>query len=100
MATTYQIIYWRDIPAQVKVRAGRQRVSRPLAARFEQAIDQAAMKADKTDSDDYLAEWRQSEWAEREGEPESLAKTLVSEIEADYSPERLKLLVKNGGHEA
>ncbi|MBW3600268.1 MAG: virulence factor, partial [Planctomycetes bacterium] len=33
------IVYWRDIPAQVVVRAGRRRVSGAAAARFTAAID-------------------------------------------------------------
>ena len=43
MAITYQIVYWRDIPAQIKIKDGRQRKGRPLSDRFGQAIDQAAM---------------------------------------------------------
>ncbi len=99
MTTTYQIIYWRDIPAQVKVKAGRQRVSRPLPQRFEQAIDQAAMQAGLIGSDDYLAEWHHSELVEREGEPEAIADAVVAEIEADYPRSRLRTMAKNGGRE-
>ena len=97
MTVKYQIIYWRDIPAQVKVRAGRTRVSRPLPVRFEQAIDRAAMHSGAINSDDYLAEWRRSEWQEREGEPEDVADTLVSEIDAAYSRDNLRDLARNGG---
>lgn len=100
MTTTYQIIYWRDIPAQVKVKAGRQRVSRPLSTRFEQSIDQAAMHAGLINSDDYLAEWRHSDWEECEGDPETVAEALVAEIETTYSRDRLRDLAKNGGREA
>ncbi len=99
MTTTYQIIYWRDIPAQVKVKAGPTRVSRPLPTRFEQAIDQAAMYAGLINSDDYLAEWRQSDWQEREGEAESVAEALVTELDEAYSRDRLRDLARNGGHE-
>jgi hypothetical protein len=65
MSTQYQIVYWRDIPAQVKVRQGSRRVSRQLSLRFQEAIDEAAMRGQATDTDDYLAEWRSSEWQNR-----------------------------------
>ena len=100
MTTSYQIIYWRDIPAQVKARAGKNRVSRPLSVRFERAIDRAAMYAGKIDSDDYLAEWHSSEWQQREGEPEAVADTLVFEIEAAYPDRRLRAMARKGGYAA
>lgn len=99
MVIRYQIVYWRDIPAQVKLRAGRKRLGRPLSDRFQQAIDQAAMRAGVVDSNDYLAEWRTTTWQEREGEAEAVAETLVAEFEAAYPQDRLKLLVSNHGRE-
>ena len=97
MAAKYQIVFWRDIPAQVKARAGRQRLSKPLSKRFEVAIDEAAMRAGKTESDAYLAEWRNGEWQEREGEPEATLDTIANELENEYPPERLRTLVRQGG---
>jgi hypothetical protein len=99
MKTTYQIIYWRDIPAQVKVK-GRGGQSRPLPERFERAIDRAAMHAGAINTDDYLAEWRRSEWLEREGEPAAVVAALLAELEADYTEERLREMARNGGREA
>ncbi len=99
MTIKYQIVYWRDIPAQVKIRVGRTRLGRPLSERFQQAIDQAAMQAGVVDSDDYLAEWQTSEWQERQGEPEAVAEVLVAELEAAYPRGRLKRLVTNQGRE-
>ena len=55
------IVYWRDIPAQVIVKAGRQNAKRQLDERFEKAIDRAAMRADLKDTDSYLSEWRRGE---------------------------------------
>ena len=39
------VVYWRDIPAQVIVKAGGKTAKRELPERFEQAIDRAAMRA-------------------------------------------------------
>ncbi len=99
MATKHQTIYWRDIPAQVKVREEKTRLGKPLSERFEKAIDQAAMQAGFTNSDDYLTEWHKTHWQLREGEPEAVIEALVAELEAAYPEERLKTLARNGGRE-
>ncbi len=99
MSVEYKIVSWRDIPAQVKVRAGRTRVSRSLHERFQQAIDEAAMRAGKSDGDEYLSEWRTSAPASRDGEPEAVATELVSELEAAYPHERLQRLAAQRGFE-
>jgi hypothetical protein len=53
----YQILYWRDIPAQIKVFEGSKPVSRPLPESFQQAIDRVAMAEGLIGSDEYLNEW-------------------------------------------
>lgn len=100
MSADVQVVSWRDIPAQVKVRAGRTRISRQLAERFQHAIDEAAMRAGKSGSDEYLTEWRTSTPQTREGEPESVADEFVAEIEAAYPEARLQALVAQRGLEA
>ena len=99
MLIKYQIVYWRDIPAQVKVKAGRKRMGRPLSNRFPVAIDEAAMRAGLTGSDEYLSQWRNSEWQDRDGELEEVADALVAELEASYPPERLRALIEQHGLE-
>jgi hypothetical protein len=99
MSSSYQVVYWRDIPAQVKIRHAGGRVARPLSDRFQVAIDEAAMRSGAADADSYLAGWRTSDRQAREGEPEALAATLVSELEAAYPPARLTALAANGGRE-
>jgi hypothetical protein len=97
--TEVQEVFWRDIPAQVKARQGRERAARGLDPRFQEAVDAAAMRAGLADTDNYLAEWRTSTWEERPGSPEQAADQHAAEIEAEYSAERLRLLVDNGGRE-
>src|SRR5512143_3380992 len=99
MTITYQIIYWRDIPAQVKVK-GRGGPSRQLPERFERAIDRAAMHAGAINTDDYLAEWRKSDWQERDGEPEAVVEAVVAELDAAYPEEKLHELARKGGWES
>ena len=38
------VVYWRDIPAQVTVKKGRQAAKRELPLRFTEAIDMCAMR--------------------------------------------------------
>ncbi len=95
--TTVQIVYWRDIPAQVKVKAGRVRAGRQLSERFQVAIDRAAMRAGLFNTDDYLNHWRTDDAPEREGEPEAVAEAVAAELEASYTDARLDALGASGG---
>ena len=95
--TEVQVVFWRDIPAQVKARQGGERSARALTARFQEAIDAAAMRAGLTETDDYLGEWRSSPWLEHAGLPDEAAQRRAAEIEAEYSDERLRQLAEDGG---
>ena len=64
----YQILYWRDIPAQVRVFDGRKPVSRTMPAHFQLEIDRVAMAEGLEGSDVYLDQWHWTERLEREGE--------------------------------
>jgi hypothetical protein len=97
MSTQIQIVYWRDIPAQVKARSGGDRASRPLSDRFQQAIDQAAMIAGMAGTDDYLGAWRTSAWEDRDGSPEDAAQAATAGLEGEYPEARLRRLVATGG---
>lgn len=91
------IVYWRDIPAQVIVGKGRRGTKKPLAERFEQAIDRAAMKVGAKDADAYLAEWRKAAPFPVEGEAAAVCEEQVSRLEAEYDQDRLKELIANEG---
>jgi hypothetical protein len=92
------IVYWRDIPAQVIVKAGRRTAKRQLPERFEQAIDRAAMRAGLTGTDAYLEQWRRGDWAPCGDDLEAEAGAAAEALEAEYTPERLRELVANGGN--
>jgi hypothetical protein len=91
------IVYWRDIPAQVIVGKGRRAAKVQLAERFEQAIDRAAMKAGRPETDAYLAEWRKAEPYEVAGEPDEVAAAEAARLEAEYDTGRLRALIDNDG---
>jgi hypothetical protein len=87
MSTQIQIVYWRDIPAQVKARSGGDRASRPLSDRF----------AGMAGTDDYLGAWRTSAWEDRDGSPEDAAQAATAGLEGEYPEARLRRLVATGG---
>lgn len=89
-------IYWRDIPSQVTVQAGRKRFKELLAPRFQEAIDRAAMRAKKIDSDAYLEDWKRSN-TQAEGDPQALLIDAVSKIETEYTDDKLDAIVRNKG---
>lgn len=89
------VLYWRDIPAQVIVKAGRKSARRELSPRFQEAIDLAAMRAKLTGTDAYLEEWRRAEPEPCDDDLEAAADAL----EAAYPEDRLKALVANYGQD-
>jgi hypothetical protein len=90
------IIYWRDIPAQVLAKQGRQRVRQKLSDRFPKGIDRAAMRAKKIDADAYLDDWRR-ETRKTPGEMDALVKQMAIKLESEYDDIRLERIVKNKG---
>ena len=91
------VVYWRDIPAQVIVKAGRKTARRQLPERFEQAIDRAAMRAGLTGTDAYLEQWRRADPVSCGEDLEAEAMAAAERLEAEFKPERLRELVANGG---
>jgi hypothetical protein len=91
------IVSWRDIPAQVIVKAGRESARWPLPDRFQEAIDRAAMRAGLRDSDAYLTEWRRTPAGPCGDDLEAEAEAAAARLDADFPPERLRALVAAGG---
>lgn len=93
------VVYWRDIPAQVIVKKGRKTARRELSLRFTEAIDMCAMRVGARDTDSYLAEWRRADPIPVSDDLETEAEKARSDLEETYTDERLKALVKAGGHD-
>ena len=91
-------VYWRDIPAQVIVQRGRKREKVMLGARFQEAIDRAAMRAGKGGSDAYIAEWRRESMRDDSGDdPGQIASREAARLESEYSDDRLLQLIRDHG---
>ena len=93
------ILYWRDIPTQVIVRAGRTTAKRELTKRFIEAVDMAAMRSGAHESDAYLNDWRKSDAFPCGDDLESEADVASRKLEDEYTRDRLITLVKHGGRE-
>jgi hypothetical protein len=94
---TLSIISWRDIPAQVVGRRGRETAKVQLSPRFQEAVDRAAMRAGKGSSDAYLADWRRSEPQPCADDIDNVVASVAAEIEARYSDEDLEKLIRSKG---
>jgi hypothetical protein len=91
------VTFWRDIPSQVSVRAGRKEEKRLLPERFQEAIDMAAMRGGASDTDAYLNDWRRSEAVAVSDDLAAEADKAKADLEAQYAQDRLKSLIANGG---
>ena len=93
------ILYWRDIPSQVIVKAGRSSAKRELSERFIRAIDAAAMHAGAKDADAYLAEWRRGGPIACGDDLEAEASAAAERLEKEYDTHRLAILARHDGRE-
>ncbi len=87
--TEYQVTRWREIPSMVAAREGEETVKAVLAPRFQEAIDEAAMRLGDTGSDDYLAGWDRSPWTEAEGTPAEVLDRVTAELDAAWPAEAI-----------
>ena len=94
------IVSWRDIPAQVIVKAGRRSARRALPEHFAEAIDRCAMGAQASDAESYLAQWRRGTPLPCGDDLEAEADAALARLVADYDAARLKRLVAAGGRDA
>ena len=91
------VTYWRDIPSAVSVKAGRKEEKRMLADRFQEAIDAAAMRGGASDTDAYLADWRRADPLAVGDDLLAEAEAAKARLEAEFTDDKLKELIANGG---
>ena len=94
------VISWRDIPAQVIVKRGREAAKVQLTHRFQEAVDRAAMRAGKGSSDAYLADWRRSTPLPCGDDLQAEAAAEAARLEASFTDEDLERLVRAKGVDA
>jgi hypothetical protein len=80
--TTFKVLYWQEIPTQIKAEDEQEDVTLMLDDKFMQQVDIAAAKRGLQSSDDYLAQWKWTEEEEREGSAQEVAEAVKAELEA------------------
>ena len=72
-----RVLYWKEIPVQVQVESGGDRVSEMLDHRFQEAVDAVAMFEGSMGSDAYLDGWEWVDQGRASGNPRQLAQDLA-----------------------
>ncbi len=88
---------WREIPSMVVARSGETTIKIMLASRFQEAIDEAAMRLGEIDADAYTSGWNRDPWVEAEGAPDVVAAQIVEKLERELSEEKLSALLDSIG---
>jgi hypothetical protein len=90
------VIWWRDIPAQVMAKRGRETAKVQLSPRFQEAIDLAATRVGLIGTDEYLDQWyRDSTPCGDDLGAEAAA--AAHRLEQTYGDSLLDTLVRSGG---
>ena len=80
----YKILYWQEIPSQIKADDGADEVTLQMPPRFMERIDQLALQRGVHEADDYLEQWNWSDEEEREGSAAEVAEAVRAELEARW----------------
>lgn len=79
----YRIMYWKHIPQSFTVEGEGRTIKKQLSQKIQDRIDAYAMAVGLTASEEYAAQYKRGDWLERDGSPEEVADTLLSQLEAD-----------------
>jgi hypothetical protein len=81
----YQILYWQDIPSQIKVWDDFDEEKIELPQKFMLKIDQVAKEQGLISEDDYLLQWRWGEEQEQPGTINEVAEKVINELEQKFN---------------
>jgi hypothetical protein len=80
----YKILYWHDIPSQVRATDENGRAGKQLSERFQETIDAAAMSLGLFESEEYIDGFQWGEELERPGSASEVAEAVAAELETKY----------------
>jgi hypothetical protein len=90
----YRITSWREIPTMVTARDATGATAKvALPDRFQEAVDEAAMRQGLAGSDAYLEGWEQGSWQPAEGSADEVAARIAAELDAAHPAERLAAML-------
>lgn len=82
----YQVLYWQDIPSQIKVWDGHSEKNIEMPSAYAEWIDAEAQKQGLTEGDAYTSQYKWSDEEERDGSLEAVAAAVQKELEAARKP--------------
>ena len=82
---SYQILYWQEIPSQIKVIEDIEEHIVPLDPCFMEWIDHTAAQRGCENEEDYLAGWHWGERMEKEGSMAEVAEEVKKELETQFT---------------
>ncbi len=92
----YQILYWEYIPLGVKATDVNGTVRENLPARFQQAVETAALRAGQTSAAAYTSMFKWGKEQEREGTAAEVAAAIAKELDETWNEvEALSLFEKS-----
>ena len=76
---------------------GEDQVKISLPQRFQEAIDEAAMRLGEDDADSYINGWVLDSWETVAGSATTAAEALAADLETKWTPEALLALLDSYG---
>ena len=86
---SYQVMYWKHIPSQVKAWEGEAQAKSMMPDYFQAAIDAYAMRDGSTDMESYLDGWKWGPVETRTGAPHDVVSVVIDELTAANPRSRL-----------
>jgi hypothetical protein len=77
------------VAARAGQTAGDETLKAELAARFQEAIDEAAMRLGDTGADAYLEGWERSPWTAADGTPAEVLDRVTAELDDEWPADRI-----------
>lgn len=81
----YKVLYWIEIPVQVRAEDENGRVNLQLPERFQLAIDELAMAANMINDDDYTNGFKWHAEEEKEGSAQEVAEAVIASLDARFA---------------
>jgi hypothetical protein len=92
----YQILYWEHIPLGVKATDVNGTVRENLPARFQEAVEEASLKAGQTSAAAYTSMFKWGREMEREGTATEVAAAIAQELDETWNEEEALGLFSRG----
>src|SRR3954466_12639842 len=87
--TEFQVTRWRELPSMVAARAGDETLKAELAPRFQEAIDEAAMRLGDTGAEDYLPGWERTAWTSADVSPDEVLDRVTADLDTEWTADRI-----------